>query len=118
MKKIISILAVFILVLGCAVMPVSAEISPEIDDVISQIEGTDANGEKVDIDFIRLDEIDEDLKPSSKEDKIIAQYEVKIEGNPEYPITVTLKVDGVKKGSKVYILAINASSQTFGFGRL
>lgn len=105
MKKVISILAVLILVIGCTMLPVSAEVSPEIDDVISQVEAEDANGDKVDIDFVRNDELDEDLKPDSKEDKIIAQYDVIVEGEPEYPITVTLKVDGVKKGSKVYILA-------------
>ena len=106
MKKIISLIIAFVFIFSCATLTVGAvNPSPEVDDVISNIGATDVNNNKVSVNFIRRDELIEDLKPVDADDKIVAQYDVTIEGTPKYPITVTVDVAGVKKNTKIYILA-------------
>lgn len=106
MKKIISLLVVFVILMSCVGLSVSAvKISPEIDDVITDVEVEDSTGGKVSIELLRLEEISDELKPQSKDEKVIAQYSLKVKGEPKYPITLTAKVAGIKKDSKVYLLA-------------
>lgn len=106
MKKIISLLMVLVIFMSCAGLSVSAvKISPEIDDVITDVEVEDSNGQKVSIALIRLEKITDELKPQSKDEKVIAQYTLKVKGQPKYPITFTAKVAGIKKNSKIYLLA-------------
>ncbi len=115
MKKIICICLCLIFALSCITLPVSAAASPEVDDVISDVDGTDSDGKKIRIIIKRTDKEDKDLKPDSKDEKVIGIYTLDIEGKPKYPITIKMKVDGVKKTSKVYIKAKNSDGNVKRF---
>lgn len=105
MKKIISLLAAIVFVIGCMALPVSALVSPEVDDVITDVTVEDANGDEVEVELIRLKEVIDELKPESKDEAVISQYTLEVKGDPEYPITFTVKIAGIKTTSKVYLLA-------------
>lgn len=110
MKKIISVLVAFILVVCGFAFTVNAEPSPEVDGVISILDIIDNKGNRARIRLIEIDtnKMDDDLKPESKEEATLAQYDVEIEGTPEYPVTITAEIKGVKTTSTVYVLAKKA----------
>lgn len=105
MKKIFSLVAALIFVVGCISMPVSAALSPEVDGIISKISVKDNKSQSVSVELKKPAKTIDALKPSSKDDALISQYELTVEGNPEFPLTFTANIAGVKTTSKVYILA-------------
>jgi len=115
MKKLLAVLLAMVLVFAMGTMAVSAaSASPEVNGIISGTEIKDADSKEVEIDFEKIDgkvtkdfqEGLKDLKKESGEDnlKVVAQYDVKTEGTPKYPVTVTLDVLGVSSSSKVYVM--------------
>lgn len=115
MKKTLAILLTIILVLAMGTMAVSAaSASPEVNGVISGAEIKDKQEKDVDMDFEKIDgkvttEFQDNVKELKKESgvdnlKVVAQYNVKAQGNPEYPVKVTLDVLGVSADSKVYVM--------------
>lgn len=106
MKKIISLFAVAILIAGCICLPVSAAVaSPEVDGVISKVTVTDQNAQTVSVKLNKPAKPITTLKPASKDDALISQYQLVVNGNPQYPLTFTVDIAGVNSTSKVYILA-------------
>lgn len=116
MKKALAVLLTVIVVLGCAVIGVSAEKSPTANGVVSGITATDKDSKPIDFQLIRIEgkviaQFAEALK-ELKEDtgktniKIVDQYKI-VSGDAKYPVTVELNVLGVKEGSVVYILAMD-----------
>jgi LPXTG-motif cell wall-anchored protein len=115
MKKILTVLLTLVLVFAIGTMAVSAATaSPEVNGIISGTEIKDADSKDVAVDFEKIDgkvttEFQNELKDLKKESgdnnvKVVAQYEVKVEGTPKYPLTVTLDVLGVSTASKVYVM--------------
>lgn len=107
MKKIISLLVALVLIVGCTGVTTFAA-SPEKDSLVTVYEALDNNNNKVDFGLIETDLDDEDLQPSSKDEAVIGIFKVKVSGDVEYPVTVTIAADGVKTSSKAYILAKDA----------
>ncbi len=115
MKKTLVILLTLVLVFAMGTMAVSAATaSPEVNGIISGTEIKDADSKDVVVEFVKIDgkvttEFQNELKDLKKESgdnniKVVAQYEVKVEGTPKYPLTVTLDVLGVSASSKVYVM--------------
>ena len=116
MKKTLAILLTLVLVFAMGTMAVSAATtaSPEVNGIISGTEIKDSDNKDVVVSFEKIDgkvtkEFQEELKDLKKESgdndvKVVAQYEVKIEGTPKYPLSVTLDVLGVSTSSKVYVM--------------
>ena len=116
MKKTLAILLTLVLVFAMGTMAVSAatSASPEVNGIISGTEIKDADSKDVSVEFVKIDgkvatEFQNELKDLKKESgdnniKVVAQYEVKTEGTPKYPLTVTLDVLGVSASSKVYVM--------------
>ena len=105
MKKIISVGLVLLMAISFMALPVSATESPEVDDVISNVVVVDKNNNKADVNLNRTDVKDDDLKPQGNDEKVIGYYNVSYKGTPKFPLTFTLKVAGIKKTSRVYVLA-------------
>ncbi|MBQ6848232.1 MAG: hypothetical protein IJO62_04920 [Clostridia bacterium] len=106
MKKIISLALTLIVILSCTVLSISAATSsPEIKDIISSVEVVDANGAKVEVKLEKTDVADPDFKPESTDEKIMTQVKVGMGSTQKYPLSLTVKIDGVKTTSKVYVLA-------------
>lgn len=104
MKKIIALLSVVVLVFAFSGLTVGAEPSPQTDDIISEYEVIDTDGNKVDAEIEKTKDKDKDFKPDG-DDVIIGYYELKnIDKNAKYPVTVKVKVAGIKKNTGVYIL--------------
>lgn len=121
MKKILAVLLTMVLVLAMGTMAVSAaDASPEVNGIISGTEIKDADSKDVEIDFEKIDgkvttDFQEGLKDLKKESgdnnlKVVAQYDVKTEGTPKYPVSVTLDVLGVSDSSKVYVMVQEGSN--------
>ena len=121
MKKILAVLLTLVLVFAMGTMAVcAATASPEVNGIISGTEIKDADGADVSIKFEKIDgkvttEFQKELKDLKKESedsniKVVAQYEVKTEGTPKYPVTVTLDVLGVSTSSKVYVMVKEGSN--------
>ena len=121
MKKILAVLLTLVLVFAMGTMAVcAATASPEVNGIISGTEIKDADGADVSIKFEKIDgkvttEFQKELKDLKKESedsniKVVAQYEVKTEGTPKYPVTVTLDVLGVSASSKVYVMVQEGSN--------
>ena len=121
MKKILAVLLTLVLVFAMGTMAVcAATASPEVNGIISGTEIKDADGADVSIKFEKIDgkvttEFQKELKDLKKESqdsniKVVAQYEVKTEGTPKYPVTVTLDVLGVSTSSKVYVMVQEGSN--------
>ena len=116
MKKKLALLLTLVLVFAIGTMAVSAatSASPEVNGIISGTEIKDADSKDVSVEFVKIDgkvttEFQNELKDLKKESgdnnvKVVAQYEVKVEGTPKYPLTVTLDVLGVSTASKVYVM--------------
>ncbi len=106
MKKLLSLALVAMLMLSCMIIPVSAEKSPELKDVISSVEGTQKEDEaKVEVSLTEMTKEDKTLTPKFGKDTVIAQRKVTISGDAKYPLTITAAVDGAKTTSFMYILA-------------
>lgn len=121
MKKILAVLLTLVLVFAMGTMAVcAATASPEVNGIISGTEIKDADGADASIKFEKIDgkvttEFQKELKDLKKESedsniKVVAQYEVKTEGTPKYPVTVTLDVLGVSTSSKVYVMVQEGSN--------
>jgi LPXTG-motif cell wall-anchored protein len=122
MKKTLAILLTLVLVFAMGTMAVSAatSASPEVNGIISGTEIKDADSKDVSVEFVKIDgkvatEFQNELKDLKKESgdnniKVVAQYEVKTEGTPKYPLTVTLDVLGVSASSKVYVMVKEGDS--------
>lgn len=121
MKKILAVLLTLVLVFAMGTMAVcAATASPEVNGIISGTEIKDADGADASIKFEKIDgkvttEFQNELKDLKKESedsniKVVAQYEVKTEGTPKYPVTVTLDVLGVSASSKVYVMVQEGSN--------
>lgn len=121
MKKILAVLLTLVLVFAMGTMAVcAATASPEVNGIISGTEIKDADGADASIKFEKIDgkvttEFQKELKDLKKESedsniKVVAQYEVKTEGTPKYPVTVTLDVLGVSASSKVYVMVQEGSN--------
>ena len=110
MKKIISVLVALIIVLCGFAFSVNAAPSPEVDGVITIIDILDNEGNKAGIELVEIEKnkIDTTIKPTSKNETTITQYEVKIVGSPKYPVNILAEIKGVKSTSTVYILAKRA----------
>ncbi len=108
MKKIFAVLVALILVIGCSAIAVSAAPSPEVKDLIKVIDATDADGNPVTVKLVKLEETIKELKPTSKDEATIGQYEIEIEGTPKYPVTVNAEIAGIKTSSSVYALVKKA----------
>lgn len=115
MKKLSAFLLAVILLFGTVgVTAFAATKSPETNGVISGSDAQDKNDNKVSITFEEIDgkvvkEFQnglDTLKEESGENnlQVVAQYDVNIEGTPQYPVTVSLDVLGVSTTSKVYVL--------------
>lgn len=112
MKRYFSLLACIVFIIGCISIPASAAlVSPEVDDVISDVVVKDQNEDAVDLWFVRQDKTPDNLKPSSSDERVIASYDVEKRGEIEYPVTVTMKIAGIKKSSKLYVLAVDANGK-------
>ena len=116
MKKIISVLIAVVLVVGCSI-PALAAVSPEKDGIIEVVEAVDSKGEKARMRIIEVDDLDEekeiekdnkDLLPKDDDEEVIRIFKVEIDGDVDFPVTVTAKFDGVNANSNVYILAKKA----------
>ncbi len=105
MKKLLSLALVMLLMLSCVVLPVSAEKSPELKDIISSVEGTQQDEAKVAIKLEEMAQQDTALVPKFSKDTVITQRKVTITGDAQYPLTITANVDGAKTTSFMYILA-------------
>lgn len=125
MKKVLAVLLTAIL--AFTALTVAAETpSPEKSTgVITSVTGKDKNGstvllgvEPTKIQQTTYNKAMEDLKKEAGDDnlKIVDQKQLVLkEGeNPTFPVTVELKVPGVKPTSKVYILFSPAATQTTG----
>ncbi len=114
MKKLFACLLVLILTFSMSFMTASAAPSPEANGIISGIEATDANGDEAYVELIKIDGKVKDyfqngLKDLKKEIgdntlKVVAQYKVKVVGDPVYDLDVILNVLGISKSSKVYLM--------------
>ncbi|MBQ4120227.1 MAG: hypothetical protein IJD45_07565 [Clostridia bacterium] len=114
MKKILALLLTVVLV---AVMGVTVYAAPsaEAQGVISGMTVVDSNDDDVSFALKKIDgKVNKyfyntltELKTEKgdKSLKVVGHYDVEVEGEPEYPLTVTLKVLGISKTSSVYILA-------------
>ncbi len=110
MKKILSILVALILVVSGFAFTVSADPSPEVDDVINIVDILDQAGNKASVELIKIDfnKLDKSLKPTNKNESVIGQYTVKVTGDIKNDVKVFAEIMGVKKSSTVYILAKKA----------
>lgn len=122
MKKLSAILLTLILVLALGTMAVSAEKadSPEVKGIVSSIEAIDNAAKEVSIEILPIEgkvttNFQNGLKDLKKDKgdntlKVAGQYDVKIIGEPEFPVTVTLSVLGISENSKVYIMVEEENS--------
>lgn len=119
MKKILVFLLTVILALSTfSVLSFAATKSPEAEGVISGIVAKDDNDEDVSVSFEKIDgkvvkefaKALEELKKElgTKDLKVIDQYDVDIDGSPEYPVAITLSVLGISDSSKGYVLVKNS----------
>ncbi len=115
MKKLLACLLVVVLAFSMTLLSVSAAIdSPQASGIVSNVQAIDKNDEVVSFELEKVDgkvkpdfqtELKE-LKEEKKDDslKVVAQYDAKIVGEPEFPVVVTLNVLGVSASSKVYVM--------------
>ncbi len=109
MKKVISLMLGFMLIIGCAALPVAAvKVSPEIDDIISEVISTDSDGEDAGITLERYTgDVPEGLLPETDDQRLIGVYSVIIDGTPKYPVIMDVELYGIKKGTDMYVLAMD-----------
>lgn len=119
-KLLVSLLAVILVLVMATVSVCAATASPEVNGVVSGSEAKDSQGNEFDINLKKIDgkvikEFADGLKTLKEESgednlKIVAQYDVLIEGTPVYPVTITLDVLGISASSKVYVLVQEGSA--------
>lgn len=122
MKKVLAFLLTVVLVVSAGVCVAFAAPSAEAQGIISGITATDAAKEDVAITVEKIDgkvnnafeEELEDLKKDEKDDtlKVVGHYELVVDGDPEYPVSVTLDVLGIDDGSKVFVMVEKDGSVT------
>ncbi len=122
MKKLFACLLVLILAFSMSFVTASAAASPEANGIVSGITVTDADGEEASIELIKIDGKVKDyfqtgLKELKKEAgdnslKVVAQYKVKVIGNPKFNLDVVLDVLGMSSSSKVYLMIKKGNVQT------
>lgn len=114
MKKVLAFLLTVVLVATAGICVAFAAPSAEAQGVISGIEAVDAEQKKADV---RVEKIDGKVnkyfyntlnglkdETDDKSLKVVGHYELEVEGEPEYPLTITLDVLGISKSSKVFVL--------------
>ncbi len=114
MKKVLAFLLVAVLVVSASVCVAFAASSPEAQGVISGVTATDANDKEATVDFEKIDgkvnksfyDTLQGLKDEEKDSslKVVGHFEVEVDGEPEYPLSVTLDVLGISKASKVFVM--------------
>ena len=114
MKKIMAFLLVMILVVSSSVCVAFAAPSIEAEGVISGITAIDVDKNKVGITAEKIDgnvkkpmyNALQDLKDEANDKslKIVGQYNVEVEDDAKYPLSVELNVLGVSNNSSVYVL--------------
>ena len=114
MKKVLAFLLTVVLVVSASVCVAFAASSPEAEGIISGTTATDANDKDVSINFEKIDgKVNKNfyntlqgLKDEAKDStlKVVGHFEVEVDGEPEYPLTVTLDVLGISKSSKVFVM--------------
>ena len=119
-KLLVSLLAVILVLVMATVSVCAATASPEVNGVVSGSEAKDSQGNEFDINLKKIDgkvikEFADGLKTLKEESgednlKIVAQYDVLIEGTPVYPVTISLDVLGISASSKVYVLVQEGSA--------
>lgn len=114
MKKVLAFLLVAVLVVSASVCVAFAAPSKEAQGIISGIAGIDANENEVSVKVEKKDnKTDKDFQKTlttlkddedDKSLKVVGQFNIEVEEDAEYPLTVTLDVLGVSKSSNVYVL--------------
>ncbi len=114
MKKVLALLLtlVFVAAMGVTVYAVP---SAEAQGIISGVTVVDDNDNEVNFSLKKIDrKVDKNFSntltglKSEKGDKslkVVGHYDVEIDDEPEYPLTVSLKVLGISNTSSVYVLA-------------
>ncbi len=114
MKKLLAFLLTVVLVTTASVCVAFATPSAEAQGIISGISAIDADKSNASLSVEKIDgkvnkyfyETLADLKDekNDKTFKVVGHYDLAVEGEPEYPLTVTLDVLGISESSKVYVL--------------
>ncbi len=117
MKKVLAFLLTVVLVATAGICVAFAAPSAEAQGVISGITAIDADKNEADVSVEKIDgkvnkyfyKTLQGLKDEAKDKslKVVGHYDVEVEGEPEYPLTITLDVLGISKSSKVFILLQN-----------
>lgn len=103
MKKIIALLGVFTLLMTSAVSVFASSVTST--GIVNVGDGKDKNGNPIKIEREELEDDDKDALDDLEDDSdILDKFEIVVEGNPEFPITVTLEIPGVTEDSDVEIL--------------
>lgn len=114
MKKVLAFLLTAVLIVSASVSVAFAASSPEAQGVISGVTAIDANNQESKVSFEKIDgKVNKNfyntlqgLKDEEKDStlKVVGHFEVEVDGEPEYPLTVTLDVLGISKASKVFVM--------------
>lgn len=114
MKKVLAFLLTMVLVASACVCVAFAAPSKEAQGIISGITAIDVEEMDVNISVEKIDskvnkpfqEAVKGLKDEAKDKtlKVVGHYDLEVEGDPEYPLTVSMDVLGISKSSKVYVL--------------
>ena len=114
MKKVLAFLLTAVLVVSASVCVAFAAPSAEAQGIISGIVALDAEKEEVSIKVEKIDaKVEKDfsdvLNTLKKDEndtslKVVGQYDLEVDGNPEYPLTVTVDVLGISNSSSVYVM--------------
>ncbi len=108
MKKIVALFVCVLLLVGCVALPASAAtVSPEVDDVISNVVVTDNTGNGIkNLRLRRQSNVDNRLQPANQNERVISSYDIDKTGDVSFPVTTTLDIAGIKTNSKIYALAL------------
>lgn len=116
MKKVLAILLMVVLVAAMGVTAYAAP-SAEAQGVISGVTAVDGDDNEVNFAIEKIDgkvnkefqKTVADLKTEKgdKSLKVVGHYDVEVDEDANYPLSVSLNVLGVSKNSSVYILAQN-----------
>ncbi len=114
MKKVLAILLTVVLVAAMGVTVYAAP-SAEAQGIISGVTVVDTNDNEVNFSVKKIDSkvnkyfnntlTELKTEKGDKSLKVVGHYDVKVDDDLEYPLTVSLNVLGVSKTSSVYILA-------------
>ena len=117
MKKVLAFLLTVMLVATASVCVAFAAPSVEAQGIISGITAIDADDNEAAVTVEKIDskvnknfyDTLQGLKDETKDKslKVVGHFDVEVEGEPEYPLTITLDVLGISKSSNVYVLVQN-----------